>query len=73
MSGTGWSRSRGDRRLVVDWQRCQGRGLCFELLPEALALDDWGFPLVAPRIDADLVPAAREAVRSCPALALRLL
>ena len=65
--------TRGARRLVVDWPRCQGRGLCFELLPEAISLDDWGFPVVASRIDPDLVPAAREAVHSCPALALRLL
>lgn len=63
----------GTRRLVVDWPRCQGRGLCFELLPEAVELDDWGYPVVAPWIDAHLVAAAREAVHSCPALALRLL
>jgi ferredoxin len=60
------------RRLKVDWPACRARGLCFELLPEAIALDDWGYPVVAPEIPPELVAAAREAVRSCPTLALRL-
>ena len=36
----------GRPRLVVDWTRCQARGLCAELLPEAVALDEWGYPVV---------------------------
>ena len=27
-------------QLQVDWPRCQARGLCYELLPEVVALDD---------------------------------
>ena len=27
------------RALVVDWPSCRGRGLCHELLPEAIDLD----------------------------------
>jgi ferredoxin len=60
------------RRLRVDWPACRARGLCFELLPEAIGLDDWGYPIMAPEIPPELVRAAREAVRSCPTLALRL-
>ncbi len=60
-------------RLTVDPIACDGRGLCAELLPELVRLDDWGFPVIA---DAD-VPArlrgeAAAVVRLCPRLALRL-
>jgi methionine sulfoxide reductase heme-binding subunit len=60
-------------RLHVDPIRCIGHGLCAELLPERITLDQWGYPLLG---DAD-VPAylarrARRAVTDCPALALRL-
>ena len=61
-----------DLTLRVDWPRCKARGLCFELLPEAIRLDDWGYPVIDDRIPADLVTNAREAVRACPTLALRL-
>ncbi len=60
------------RRLKVDWPVCHARGLCFELLPEAIDLDEWGYPIVAAEIPPELLGAAREAVRSCPTLALRL-
>ena len=60
------------RRLKVDWPMCRARGLCFELLPEAIDLDEWGYPIVAAEIPPELLGAAREAVRSCPTLALRL-
>lgn len=57
-------------RLLVDWTRCDGHGLCARLLPEAVVLDEWGFPIVG---DLDAPPAAvRRAVSSCPRLALRV-
>lgn len=59
-------------RLRVDWPRCKGRGLCFELLPEVVDLDEWGYPVIRGSITRDLIADAREAVRSCPTLALRL-
>ncbi len=59
-------------RLRVDWPRCKGRGLCFELLPEVVDLDEWGYPVIRGPITPDLAADAREAVRSCPTLALRL-
>ncbi len=59
-------------RLRVDWPACQARGLCFELLPERVALDEWGYPIVTGDVPRDLLRAAREAVGACPHLALRL-
>ncbi len=61
------------RVLRVDPIACEGHGLCAELFPERVTLDDWGFPI----IDDSPVPAglerhARRAVRECPKLALRL-
>ncbi len=60
-------------RLRVDPVGCDGRGLCAELLPERVTLDDWGYPVVsAEPISGELEPYARRAVAACPLLALRL-
>ena len=59
-------------RLAVDWLQCRGHGLCAELLPEALDLDDWGYPVVRGEVPTEALPHARAAVAACPALALRL-
>jgi len=60
-------------QLQVDRIRCDGHGLCAELLPEAISLDDWGFPILKTRaIPARLAEHARQAVDACPVLALRL-
>ena len=58
--------------LVVDPVACAGHGLCAELLPERIALDDWGYPIVDPSIPPELHEHAVRAVKACPALALRL-
>jgi len=58
-------------RIEVDRIACRGDGLCAGLLPEAVTLDDWGFPIVGPLPPAS-EKAARRAVATCPALALRL-
>jgi ferredoxin len=58
--------------LRVDWPRCEGRGLCHELLPEVIDLDPWGYPIINGPVTSRLRPAAKEAVRDCPMLALRL-
>ena len=60
------------RTLRVDWPRCRARGICFELLPESVVLDDWGYPVIDATIPDSLLAEAREAVRACPQLALRL-
>ncbi len=59
-------------RIRVDWPACHGRGLCSEVLPERIELDEWGYPVVTGEVDDALLALAREAVRTCPTLALRL-
>ena len=59
-------------RLEVDRIACRGHGLCAGLLPEAVSLDDWGYPVVAAGVPAELRRAARRAVAACPTLALRM-
>ena len=63
-------------RLHVDWTRCDGHGACAELLPDLLAVDDWGFPLSRsgpdPVVPEQLREYAERAVRDCPLMALRI-
>ena len=59
--------------LVVDRIGCDGRGLCAELLPERIRLDDWGYPIVnSEPLPAHLLPLAQRAVEDCPVLAIAL-
>jgi ferredoxin len=60
--------------LRVDPIACTGHGLCAELFPELIELDDWGYPIV--RNDG-LVPREMEdhamrAAEFCPTLAVML-
>ncbi len=64
---------RKQRRIDVDRIACDGRGLCAELLPELITLDDWGYPIVRKGAVPDpLVGIAEDTVDLCPKLALRL-
>ena len=59
--------------LEVDRIRCDGHGICAELLPELISLDDWGYPIVKKGPVPDhLAELAQRAVDDCPVLALRL-
>jgi ferredoxin len=61
------------QQLRVDPTACTGHGLCAELLPELVTLDEWGYPVLADRpVPRGLGQEARRAVTDCPALALRL-
>jgi ferredoxin len=61
----------GEFHIVIDRIRCDGHGLCAELLPELIRLDDWGYPIIAPGpVPELLMPLAQRAVQSCPVLAL---
>jgi ferredoxin len=61
------------RQLRVNPIACSGHGLCAELLPEFITLDEWGYPLLdGPQLPARLERQARRAVTDCPALALVL-
>ena len=59
--------------LHVDWPRCKAHGLCHEIVPEAIHLDEWGYPFFDrhPIVGEELA-AVRKAVQVCPTLALRL-
>lgn len=61
------------QKLRVDRIACDGRGLCAELFPEGIALDEWGFPILRDgAVPPELLKHARRAVAACPTLALRL-
>jgi ferredoxin len=53
---------------------CHAHGLCAELLPELIDLDEWGYPILADgrTVPPALADQARAAVSACPTLALRL-
>jgi ferredoxin len=60
-------------KLRVNPIQCVAHGLCAELLPERVTLDEWGYPI----LDGDPVPPelaqhARRAADACPTLALVL-
>ncbi|HAM43490.1 MAG TPA: ferredoxin [Propionibacteriaceae bacterium] len=57
-------------RIGIDRVLCTGHGICARTLPEAVALDEWGYPILA----TDAVPPAdaKLAVKLCPARALFL-
>jgi len=60
-------------RLAVDPIACTGHGLCAELLPEGIALDEWGYPILAAgELPPDLLRAAKKVAAACPTRALRL-
>lgn len=60
-------------RLRVNPILCTGHGLCAELLPEQISLDEWGYPILSDEpVAGDLRKLARRAVTDCPALALRI-
>lgn len=61
-------------QLRLDPTACTGHGLCADLLPELIELDEWGYPiLLAETVPGGLLPHARRARDACPTLALRLL
>ena len=61
------------QQLRVNPIACSGHGLCAELLPELITLDEWGYPVLDGRpVPPGLDRAARRAAASCPALALLL-
>src|SRR5215467_6985622 len=61
------------QRLVVDWTRCHGHGLCAHLVPEMIHVDAQGYPVILNiPVPAWLEKDAQQAVHMCPALALRL-
>ena len=61
------------QRLQWDPVACDGRGLCAELFPERIDIDEWGFPIVsAEAVPPALLKHAQRTIAACPTLALRL-
>jgi ferredoxin len=61
-------------QLRVDRIACRAHGLCAELLPEIVDLDEWGYPiLTTDQVPRRLRADAKAAASACPALALRLI
>jgi ferredoxin len=59
--------------LRVNPINCTGHGMCAELLPELIHLDEWGYPIIDPNpVPRSLYLEARRTVAACPALALKL-
>ncbi len=62
-----------DRRLRVDWIKCDGYGLCGDLAPDLIDLDDWRYPVIRPgAVDRGDLHDAQRAVDCCPMGALIL-
>jgi ferredoxin len=58
--------------LRVNWILCDGYGLCSDLAPELIDVDDWRYPMVRPGgVPDELLDGARRAVDCCPMRALR--
>ena len=60
-------------RLRVNPIACEAHGMCAEILPERIALDEWGYPLLdGEPLEPNLVDHARRATQACPTFALLL-
>jgi ferredoxin len=59
-------------RLEINPIACTGHGLCADLLPELVEMDEWGYPIIGDQVPSHLAVHARRAVNACPTLALRL-
>ncbi|MBV9309762.1 MAG: ferredoxin [Solirubrobacterales bacterium] len=60
-------------KLRVNPIACEAHGLCYELLPELIRPDDWGYPVIDhAEVPPELLDLAKRAVDACPTLALLL-
>jgi ferredoxin len=60
-------------RIKVDMIACDGHGVCAELVPEMITLDEWGYPIVsAEPVPEHLYKHVKRAVTLCPKLAVSL-
>jgi ferredoxin len=60
-------------KIQIDPVACDAYGFCAELLPEAISLDEWGYPIVDGKpLRPELVAAAKRAARDCPRRAITL-
>jgi ferredoxin len=65
--------SASRKSLRVNPIMCVAHGLCAELFPERITLDDWGYPIIDPTpIPPEIEEHAQRATDACPTLALLL-
>ncbi|MGA9313741.1 MAG: ferredoxin [Solirubrobacteraceae bacterium] len=58
-------------RLRLNPIACEAHGMCAELLPERIVLDEWGYPILDERpLPAELLAHAQRAAHACPTFAL---
>jgi ferredoxin len=58
-------------RLRVNPITCTAHGMCAELLPERISLDEWGYPILDERaLTAEQLGHAKRAAEACPTFAL---
>jgi ferredoxin len=58
-------------RLRVNPISCEAHGMCAELLPERITLDEWGYPILDGRpLSGELRAHAKRAAAACPTFAL---
>lgn len=58
-------------RVRVNPITCEAHGMCAELLPERISLDEWGYPIVdGEPVGGELLTHAKRAAQACPTFAL---
>jgi len=58
-------------RVRVNPIACEAHGMCAELLPERITLDEWGYPVIdGTALHGSDVEHAIRAARACPTFAL---
>jgi ferredoxin len=66
-------RVEDNMEIILDRPRCEGHGLCEEVAPQLMHLDDEGeLVLDVVHVSEDQLDAAKQAARVCPVAALRL-
>jgi ferredoxin len=58
-------------RLRLNPIACEAHGMCAELFPERITLDEWGYPILdGEPVPPELLSHARRAAQACPTFAL---
>ncbi|HEY2767124.1 MAG TPA: ferredoxin [Solirubrobacteraceae bacterium] len=71
MSARAPSAHATSHRLRVNPIACEAHGMCAELLPERIALDEWGYPVLDDQpLSGKLLAHAQRAAQACPTFAL---
>lgn len=59
-------------RVIVDFDRCEGHGVCTLAAPEVFSFDHRGSLQVVGRPGEEHRAAVEESIRTCPAIAIQL-